>query len=304
MKIWQKVLVSKILTGLGVFRVIRDLHRLWERGYVLGKLRRREIAQTGRFVTYKDSRVEMVFDLNSVHDYDMLRRLRSPKGYEAGVVRLIELGLNEGSTFVDVGASNGYFSLLAAAKVGPTGRVFAFEPAPASVERLRKNATLNGFHRIDIHQAAVSNYGGSAELYLSEIEDGLNSLVRKSESSTVVDVVTLDSILAGCRVDMIKIDAEGSEEAVLEGMRETIRANPELKIVIEWNPEVSRNHILKFLSNSFEVYIVEEDAIRSPSHPVNSERDLSDLIVNLYCCPKGGTMLRDGGSALLGGNHA
>ena len=73
--------------------------------------------------------------------------------------------LQSGQVFYDIGANVGFFAVLAARLVGPTGKVYAFEPFPQSTEAIRKNAALNGFEQIvEVWQGAVSDRSGVGRL--------------------------------------------------------------------------------------------------------------------------------------------
>ena len=75
---------------------------------------------------------------------------------------LVAHWLNPGDVFYDVGANVGFFTLIGARRVGESGRVVAFEPAPTTRAALERNVRLNGFANVDIVEAAVSDAAGSA----------------------------------------------------------------------------------------------------------------------------------------------
>ena len=131
--------------------------------------------------------------------------------------------------FYDVGANVGFFALLGARFVGPAGRVYAFEPAPESAEATRTNASLNGLANLSVVEKAVGAAAGRDRLLL--VEDlswsHLESLGShpRAQGALEVEVVALDDLLRDGAIEppaLVKIDVEGSELAVLEGMRETI----------------------------------------------------------------------------------
>jgi len=143
---------------------------------------------------------------------------------------LLELG-RRSATFFDVGANVGLASLLVAASSPPT-RVHAFEPVPQIFERLRRNVEVNpGFTNVVLHQLALSNTSGEAVMHVPLDEWGRvpteASLGPRSQVSqdAATRVETLDNIVqqhAIDRVDLVKIDTEGTEHWVLEGARETL----------------------------------------------------------------------------------
>ncbi|MEE8199974.1 MAG: FkbM family methyltransferase, partial [Candidatus Acidoferrales bacterium] len=164
--------------------------------------------------------------------------------YEEETTELLERWLQPGMTVVDVGAHVGYYTLLAARRVGPTGKVYAFEPEPRNYEALRKNIELNGYgeHVVAVPKA-VSSKTGKSWLFLGGDGPGTHTLVRgeerREETRIPVEVTTLDDFFRERnwpRVDWIKMDIEGGEPAALEGMRETLRRSPDLKLVVEFSP--------------------------------------------------------------------
>ena len=91
---------------------------------------------------------------------------------------LLVTGLHPGDTFIDVGANIGYFTVLAARRVGDTGRVYAFEPHPDARAHLAANLARNGVaHRVEICSDALSDVeGGAVELFVPGHESSLSTL--------------------------------------------------------------------------------------------------------------------------------
>lgn len=146
--------------------------------------------------------------------------------------------LGPGMTFVDVGANMGYYSVKAGSRVGPTGQVIAFEPNPATLPYLRRNMAINGFGaNSEIWPAAVGSQCGFAELTFT-IGDEAQANIHghgDGEQSHKVGVQRLDEVLAHLpRIDLIKIDAEGSEAQVLVGAQELLSRH-DCAIVLELN---------------------------------------------------------------------
>jgi FkbM family methyltransferase len=168
------------------------------------------------------------------------------KRYEPHVSRVLKSMLPRRGTFVDVGANIGYFSLLAAACVGPQGRVIAFEPNPANCDLLRRSLAANGFGAvIDVHAAAVAEEKGRIHFSTAGV-DSNGRIVNPAEAAAevvalpLVEVVTLDEALSGCdHVDVIKIDVEGAEARVWRGMGEVVGRHRPL-LLFEFSPGLLR----------------------------------------------------------------
>lgn len=169
--------------------------------------------------------------------------------------RLFRSLVREGMTVFDVGANVGYYTLQAAARVGPTGRVHAFEPASGTFARLRENITLNRLDNVVAHRAIVHDRPGRLELFVSPPENtGLSRLQPLGEAGTVVEEVealTLDEYCARTgllRVDLVKIDVEGNELAVLRGMSRLLE-QPQIQLLVE----VCADHLEAFGGRPSEV---------------------------------------------------
>jgi FkbM family methyltransferase len=138
--------------------------------------------------------------------------------------------LRPGDVFFDVGANVGFFAMLAARIVGPTGSALAFEPVPANVAQVRANARRNQLDNVTVFELAVGAADGTATLSLAAHPGGaaLASAAPPPDpiGSIVVAVASIDALLAAGRVpppDVVKIDVEGAEEDVLRGMATTLQ---------------------------------------------------------------------------------
>ena len=166
--------------------------------------------------------------------------------YEPATSRMLATCLRPGDTFLDIGANAGYFSLLAARIVGPTGKVVAFEPHPRMQKDYRHNVDLNHFQTIcDLKNVALSNSHGEAEFFAGpDQHPGVSSLRAPERCSSTfnVPVATYDELIGPSeRVDCLKIDVEGAECCVLEGMTNMLAA--QLPIVVL---EVTPSYLAKF----------------------------------------------------------
>jgi FkbM family methyltransferase len=146
-------------------------------------------------------------------------------------------------TVVDLGANIGYYSVITSKLVGTSGRVFAFEAHPLVFSYLQRNLERNGCKNVVAVEKAVSDSVASSPLILNGLEGGFLKGAADNQEHVVVQTTTLDAFFAACgwpRVDLIKIDIEGSEAAALEGMRQLSERNPELKVVMEVNSVAMR----------------------------------------------------------------
>lgn len=157
---------------------------------------------------------------------------------------LLETFVTPGSTFVDVGANIGIYSGWASRLTGPAGRVFAYEPVPATRAYLNAVIAMNHLDNVTVIPKALGKQPGSVTLWVVPNASGLTSAVPPEAGSTEaarlqpVDVpqVTLDDELAargGPPPTLVKIDVEGYEMAVLEGAVRTLSAPQPPAVVFE-----------------------------------------------------------------------
>ncbi len=150
--------------------------------------------------------------------------------WEFWITQFMVREVKPGMTVLDVGANFGYFSLLLADLIGNDGRQIAVEPNPQVAAKLRKTLALNGFDgRTRVEEVALSrNPDGEVSFAVSQMNPGGSRIVprgtRREGSETItVRSTNIDTMCAKLdRVDFIKIDAEGAEGDILEGMKETI----------------------------------------------------------------------------------
>ena len=165
--------------------------------------------------------------------------LRRQGYWEPEVHRALERALFPGATFVDVGANVGYFTVLGSRLVGPEGRVFAVEPEAESLRLLRTNIERGGCANVTVIEAAAVAEPGTARLVRSP--DGRSgSALRDDADGAPVRTERLDDLLEGARVDVFKVDAEGSEPLALLGAGETIRSTDRVIAIVEFRPTLPR----------------------------------------------------------------
>ena len=149
--------------------------------------------------------------------------------WEPFETRLIWDSLSPGSVFVDVGANLGYFTVLAAARVGPDGQVFAFEPDPDNCSLLTRTLSENTLQeRVSVEQAALGHVDADARLYLSEDNYGDHQIYPSGDRrrSMAIRCLRGDAYFADKTdaIDLVKVDTQGSEYAVLSGLIAFLRS--------------------------------------------------------------------------------
>ena len=146
--------------------------------------------------------------------------------YELPVQNVLVNALQPGDAFYDVGANAGLLTLVAARKVGPTGRCFAFDPDPDNVASIRAQIELNDLKNIVVVQAAVSDSTGNMRFVRSApgspmghlAQEPLQESISTPEESFEVNAMTLDEAVRQYGPPkLIKMDIEGAEAQAIAG---------------------------------------------------------------------------------------
>jgi FkbM family methyltransferase len=191
-----------------------------------------------------------------------MRMVTSWHDYPAGITGRTERPLLEwfaaqaraGETWLDVGAHYGYTSLALARLVGPTGRVFSFEPFVASAGHLCSTRKLNGLDQMRVVPVALGQHAQFAVHRMVEVRGMLDSTLAPNGNVEMYFEAALDWIWPSLsegnpRIDGIKIDVQGMEIRVIEGMREILaRWGP--KLALEFHGGVDRQAILALLEDA------------------------------------------------------
>lgn len=194
----------------------------------------------------------------------LVLNLRYQMGYWLGLTEpdlrdaLVEM-IAPGDVVYDIGAEVGYFAVMAAV-ISKTGPVYAFEPNPANLAVLNQNAVINHDLNLTIVSQAVGDMRRQAEfLTFAHRDDVTNAslLGRLSETSrsevrgksVLVSMVDLDSFSAETKVmpDIIKIDVEGAEGLVLQGMPHLL-VSVQPRLVIEIHNQIAERDVMDCLT--------------------------------------------------------
>lgn len=151
----------------------------------------------------------------------------SRRPYEEGQWKFVFRFLKAGMTFFDIGANQGFYTILAAKRVGSQGKVFSFEPAPTEYRKLRRNLLVNRCQNVVMQAQAVGSYEGLTEFYLCFDHQGSFSSIRHPAEDVTsrkklikVPITTLDLYVQRKNIssmDFMKLDVEGGELDVLKG---------------------------------------------------------------------------------------
>ncbi len=209
-------------------------------------------------------------------------------------------------TCFDIGAGWGWFTLLMASLVGPNGRVDLFEAFPPNFRKLETNISLNNFTWVNVHNKAVNNDSG--KIYFvppsDEITHHINYLNACSgigyitpqpvQGSIEVPMISLDEHVESQkinRLDLIKMDIEGSEYAALIGAKKTINKYRPL-VIVEYNRETAQRACTSIWeldrlldSYGYDRYILDDKLEKFTLEKWN-DRPNNEVVFNVYCFPR------------------
>ncbi|MCE9534142.1 MAG: FkbM family methyltransferase [Planctomycetes bacterium] len=208
--------------------------------------------------------------------------------YEPTETKLVRQILKDGDVFIDVGANIGWYSVHAAKLVGEKGQVIAFEPEPNNLGLLRKNVQVNGLKNVVVDDRGLSSAAGSFKLFLEKDNLGMHSLVMEHGGQKYIDVQTIrfDDYWAGKGdIKLVKIDTEGAEGMILEGMRETLKNHKNIELIVEFAPYrlkksgYDADELLKGLYKiGFKASVIDEEQKRIVEMGTPSVKDLHEFL--------------------------
>ena len=217
--------------------------------------------------------------------------------FEPVTRRVLESLLHPGMTFVDGGANVGLYSVLASKLVGSKGLVHAFEPHPGVYAVLTSNLAVNRSDNVKPWNVALGATRETALLHDS-VEPGSHTLVGvDSARGHLVHVLPLDEILGEDRVDLVKLDLEGSEPLALQGMKSILARRRKPIVVMEFcsdwlqRSKASPLEVIGFLeSYGYKLKAIDDRHQQGPFNLDLQERHMLAGRVfdyNLLCIPQG-----------------
>jgi FkbM family methyltransferase len=183
----------------------------------------------------------MAFDLSYPNNRYIHASLVKDEVFDWPFATVLTRFLAAGDTFIDIGSHIGYYSLLARRFVGDTGNVYAFEPSPETYSILLSSIQINSYRNITAFNCAISDKEQVVEFSISDIDDGLSSLVDIGGTKISVHSTTLDALherLKFNQVRVMKIDVEGFETAVIKGGRNFFRDVMPENVAFELNNQI------------------------------------------------------------------
>lgn len=236
-------------------------------------------------------------------DFDVGHTIIRNRPYEPHVGAVLARHLRPGSVFVDLGAYVGYFSLMAAAMVGPSGRVLSFEPSQPSYALLLLSASLNGFANIEVFPFAVAE---ARRVVLVEGRESHRTVVDfdgepgRVDPASVTVSMALDDVLRDLdRLDLIKMDIEGGESRALRGATKTLAAHRPV-IVSEFSPTALQNfsgvsgeeYLQQLVRAGYALFVIEDEAGSLRPCGTDTSRVMSALArhpsthIDIVACPR------------------
>ena len=226
---------------------------------------------------YKPKSITINGDVIYLDKFDSLNLSINPD-YEKESMDFIKNYIKKDNIIVDIGANIGYYTLFFA-KLVPEGMVYPFEPDTTNFELLRKNIKANHYTNIIPDNRALSDTPGVTYLMLNKLNTGGHRITNE-KTETPVFMMRLDDYIK--KVDFIKIDVEGAETMVINGMPNIIKNN-NLKMLVEYNKMGMKNfgvnpmEFIRLLAKDFTIIDV------STGLMVNPNSFSTDKITNLFC---------------------
>lgn len=196
-------------------------------------------------------------------------RLGTNRIYEALETKLVKKEIKKGDVVLDIGAHIGYYTLIFAKCVGEKGKVFAFEPNPDNFILLKKNVKINGYKNVVLIQKAVSNQTNKIRLFLSNENTGDHRIYDSCDNRNFIEIeaIRLDDYFKDYdgKIDFIKIDTQGADFFVIEGMSNLLKKNKKIKVATEFWPiglkrcgVDSMEYLRLLINHSFALYHINE----------------------------------------------
>lgn len=182
--------------------------------------------------------------------------------------------VKQGMTVLDIGANCGYYSLLAAQAVGSSGQVHCVEPNPFLHNNLTRSFLINGYNQVKLHKVAFSDKEGEVFLYSAGDFSGGATIYEIPSSYTAygaikkvkVPAVNFAKYFPNIKAHVIKIDIQGAEPHLVDGLLKIAEKSGTLDILIEYAPVLwivagfnPKSVLQRFTNNKFSIEIINQN---------------------------------------------
>lgn len=182
--------------------------------------------------------------------------IKDQKIYEYKITNYIFKNLKKNSIFFDIGCNEGYYSVIASKK-NYSGKTYSFEPVKLLIKIIKKNLSLNNIKNCKIYNFAIGDENKSSKINIyHEKNEGSSSIVTKYKYSNKTQKILIKSLdnfykmnKFNFKIDLIKIDVEGYELKVLDGMMNLINRRKINKILVEYHYKVISMNELRIIEN-------------------------------------------------------
>jgi FkbM family methyltransferase len=231
----------------------------------------------------------MIYNINDIY---VGRSLDLYGEYSEGETEVFAQLVNPGDVVIEVGANIGTSTVWFGKRVGPTGAVVALEPQRVVFQILCANVALNGLTNVNAIQQAVGAQRGSINVPMIKIDapnnfGGLELTDPAAPRGQQVPLVRLDDLRLG-RCNLLKVDVEGMELAVLQGGADLIRRCRPILYVENDRPHLS-DPLVRFIDSlGYDAYWHRPPLFNPNNFFGNAENVFGNIVsVNMLCVPKG-----------------
>jgi FkbM family methyltransferase len=195
--------------------------------------------------------------------------------------------LQQGDKAIDIGANYGVYTLSMAQTVGPSGHIWAFEPASDTARMLAEGIAANCFSQVTLGQLALSNVKGTAQFFLDH-DSVMNSLTPGNTPGAVetVSVLSLDDCLVNYgwqSIDFVKIDAEGEELNIIKGGgRFFSEFSPLVQHEVSDDPQIRQQMEQEFTALGYKTYLLVPGL--NLLRPFDVMKEDTGFLINLFSC--------------------
>lgn len=188
-------------------------------------------------ITYLDNGMPIIVNKD---DRCVCWFIRMTGHWDSNESRVIGQLVKKDFQIIEVGANFGVHTLRMAGLIGEKGKIFAFEANPYVSKNLKKSIEMNNLQKtIILYEKAAGDINGEAFINFGISNIGGGHLVATpNETSIKTRIVRIDDTLEVQKIDLLKIDAEGCEQRILNGAKKILQANPNIILMLEWGPDL------------------------------------------------------------------